>query len=404
MNDLLSVLISTLKARVTSLWTKLRYWTSWNFIKTKILTKIRNTLTSIFEVRPRNKDDYYPLFGLLISRRLARAVVIVVGIVCLCYFLWINPVADIAQGMETGVKVYSYNSLPLRFAEGNVKIKAKSGYIAYTGNVDEGYATGQGQLYDETGGLVYKGSFEKNEYHGLGTLYYPAGQIQYEGDFQNNQFEGQGTLYRENGTKNYNGKFAAGVFEGEGVLFNSSGVEVFNGTFHNGELVYTQLLGKTASRIAEQYTGARLVYQTDTETAVMLDDIDAFYVMPVENTSIEDETEVSNVYVGKSEFVYGDCRASTIAELRELLGAPIFEGNSYITFAEAAGIDWLIKKGRDIAVEVGMESNKPYEEVWNVEAYSPTTLVYLYVFQTKDATFTFISTDKDNSFFMYGIE
>ena len=86
MNDLLSVLLSTLKARITPIWTKLKYWTSWNFIKTKILTKIRNFLTTIFQVKPKDKDDYYPIFGWLISKKLARAIVIVVGILCVCYF------------------------------------------------------------------------------------------------------------------------------------------------------------------------------------------------------------------------------------------------------------------------------------------------------------------------------
>ena len=135
MNNLLSVLLSTLKARITPLWTKLRYWTSWNFIKANILTKIRNALNTIFQVKPKDKNDYYPFLGFLISRRLARAVVIVVGILCLCYFVWVNPIVNIKESMNSGEKIYNYNSLPLRFAEGNVKIKAKDGYVAYEGNV-----------------------------------------------------------------------------------------------------------------------------------------------------------------------------------------------------------------------------------------------------------------------------
>ena len=69
MNNLISVLLSTLKARITPIWTKLKYWTSWSFIKANILTKIRTALSNIFHVKPRNEDDYYPLFGYLISRR-----------------------------------------------------------------------------------------------------------------------------------------------------------------------------------------------------------------------------------------------------------------------------------------------------------------------------------------------
>ena len=223
MNNLLSVLLSTLKARITPIWTKLKYWTSWSFIRSKILTRIRVALTSVFQVKPRDKNDYYSVLGYLVSRRLARAVVVVMGILCLCYFLWVKPIANMADSVNTGDKVHSYNSFFLRFTEGPVKIKAKSGYVAYEGNVEKGYVSGQGRLYDETGGLVYTGNFEKNEYNGQGTLYYPIGQIKYEGEFQKNAFNGAGTLYRENGTKQYEGAFAEGVYEGEGTLYNPLG-------------------------------------------------------------------------------------------------------------------------------------------------------------------------------------
>jgi len=203
MNNLLSVLISSIKAKITSLVSRVRYWTSINFIKAVILTKVRNALSHIFEIKPRDKNDYYPLFGYLVSKRLARAIIVVVGILCLCYFVWVNPIVNIVDGMESGEKIYSYNSLPLRFIKGNVKIKAKSGYVAYEGNVEDGYVAGYGRLYDADGGMIYKGNFERNQYSGQGTLYYPVGQTQYEGEFKGNVFEGVGTLYRENGTRKY---------------------------------------------------------------------------------------------------------------------------------------------------------------------------------------------------------
>lgn len=404
MHNLLSVLLSTLKSRVTPLWTKLKYWTSWNFIQAKLLTKLRNALGSVFQVKPRDKNDYYPLFGYLISKRLARAIVIVVGILCLCYFAWVNPIINITEGMESGEKVYSYNSLPLRFAEGNVKIKAKAGYVAYEGNVEKGYVTGYGQLYDEDGGLIYKGNFDQNKYNGQGTLYYPIGQIQYEGTFENNIFEGEGTLYRENGTKQYAGQFAGGVFEGEGTLYDTSNAEIFKGNFHNGELTYSQLLGKSVSQIAELYTGSRLFYQDDTDWVVIMEDIDAFYVAATDNNSLKDDMKTSSIYVGKDEFVYGDYRITTIDELRAVLGAPIFEGNSYVTFPEAVGINWLQKKGREIPLEITIEAQQPFDEVWMVESYPVDALVYLYVFQADDLTYTFIANDRDSGFFMYELE
>jgi len=404
MNDLLSVLLSTLKARITPLWTKLKYWTSWNFIKTKILTKIRNALSSIFQVKPKDKHDYYPLFHYLISKRLARAIVIVVGILCLCYFVWVNPIVNIVEGVGKGEKVYAYNSLPLRFAEGEVKIKAKAGYIAYEGNVEKGYATGQGRLYDEYGSLIYKGNFDKNEYSGQGTLYYPVGQVKYEGEFQKNTFEGTGTLYRENGTKQYKGLFSEGVFEGEGTLYNAAEVAAFTGMFQNGELIYTQLLDKTPSEIAEYYTGDTTLYQSDNETIVIMEDIDAFYVTPAQSTDMDGEVKASTVYVGKNEFVYGDRRMTTIAEIRELLGNPVFEGNSYATFAENVGIHWLSQKGTEIPIDVKLQAQAAFDDVWTVEDYTKDSIVYLYVFVVQDISYTFITQDRNGEFFLYALE
>lgn len=404
MNNLISVLLSTLKARITPIWTKIKYWTSWSFIKANVLSKIRTALSNVFNVKPRHKADYYPLFGFLISRRLAHAVVIVVGILCLCYLVWVNPIGSISEGIGSAEKVYSYNSLPLRFAKGTVKIKAKAGYVAYEGNVEKGYTTGYGQLYNKDGCLVYQGNFEKNQFSGQGSLYFPIGQIQYEGEFQKNVFEGEGTLYRENGTKKYNGQFSRGEFEGEGTLYDASEKAVFQGSFHNGELVYTQLLGKSAEEIGTLYTGSRTIYQDGTDSVVILEDIDAFYVQSSENNSLDDTAKTTKVYVGKKEFIYGDYRISTVEELRKVLGTPVFEGNSYVTFPEAAAIDRMQKKGVEIPLEISMKAEHPYDEVNEVTDYDKDVLVYLYAFQAQDVTYTFICTDRNSDFCMYSLE
>lgn len=404
MNNLISVLLSTLKARITPIWTKLKYWTSWNFIKANILAKIKNALSKIFQVKPRHREDYYPVLGYLISRRLAHAIVIVVGILCLSYLVWVNPVANYTADSGEGLKTYSYNSIFLRFAKGNVRIRAKSGYIAYEGNVEKGYATGYGQLFNKEGGLVYKGNFAENKYSGQGTLYFPIGQMQYEGEFLNNTFEGNGILYRENGTRRYNGQFSNGEFEGEGVLYDAADREAFRGSFHNGEPVYTQLLGKSATEISDLYTGSRMMYQGDDGWVVVLEEIDAFYLEPAENSSLEDTAKTTAVYVAKDEFVYGEYRLSTIAELWEVFGAPVFEGNSYMTFQELAGADWLQDAGTELPLEPDMETRQLYDEVSVVTDYPTDVLVYLYAFQAGDVTYTFISADRDGSFFMYELE
>lgn len=404
MNNLISVLTSALKARITPIWTKLKYWTNWNFIRANGLARIRKALGRAFDVKPRSRQDYYPVFGYLISRRLAHAIVLVVGILCVSYLVWVNPIRSSLEGAGSGVKTYSYNSILLRFTEGTVRIRAKSGYIAYEGNVEKGYATGYGQLFDREGGLVYKGNFEQNQYSGQGSLYLPNGQLQYEGEFRNNEFEGTGVLYRENGARKYSGQFSDGSFEGEGVLYDSTDKEVFKGSFHNGEPVYTQLLGKSAEEIVPLYTGSRRIYQTDTGWVVVLEDIDAFYMQSSDNSSLEDTARTDAIYVGKDEFVYGESRSTTIAELRTVLGTPVFEGNSYATLQELAGADWMRKKGKELPSEFTLETRQLYDEVSTVTGYAADVLVYLYAFQVEDVTYTFVTTEKDGGFFMYYME
>lgn len=74
-NNLFSVLLSTIKSKITPIVTKLKYWLSPAFWQAKVLTKLREFLSRIFAVKPRHKRDYYGFFGWLVSRRLAHAVV-----------------------------------------------------------------------------------------------------------------------------------------------------------------------------------------------------------------------------------------------------------------------------------------------------------------------------------------
>lgn len=403
MNNLFLVLINTIKARFQSILTKLRYLTNGTYIRTTVISKIRRWLTNIFSVRPRNKKDYYSIFRWLVSKRLVHAIVIVIGVLSVCYLFWFDPIFDSSK-LGGGEKIYSYSSIPLRFAEGKVKIKAKSGYIAYNGDVSKGYATGQGELYASDGSVIYNGQFEKNKYNGNGILYYPVGQVKYKGEFKDNLFHGTGELYRESGTKQYAGNFEEGFEEGEGVLYDGSEKQIFMGTFHRGEVVYTQFLDKTASEIKELYTGRQTIYQKNTEYMVSLDDIDAFYAAETDSESLEDTLKSNRVYVAKDSIVYGSEEISDIESLKKVFGEPAFEGNSYVTFPEAVVISWLQEQGMVKKIDVALDAEQPYTELMNVNGYAQDALIYLYVFQMDDLNYIFMSEDRDSDFFMYAIE
>jgi hypothetical protein len=249
--------------------------------------------------------------------------------------------------------------------------------------------------------VVYRGAFEKNKYNGEGILYYPSGQAEYQGEFADNLFQGTGKLFRENGTMLYSGDFEAGLREGTGTLYNATETPVFTGSFHSDELVYSQLLGKSAADISNLYTGDKLIYIGDDEAVQMMPEIEAFYVADTTEESIEDSVVAEQLYVCKDTFIYGDSSCRTINEVKEVLGDPVFEGNSYVIFPEAVGIDWMQEQGSDVAIDVSLEAEHPLKESYNVLSYDGDAMVYLYVFQKEETSYTFICEDKDSTFFMY---
>ena len=46
-DNLFKVLITSAKAKVTPLVTKVKLWTSWNFIRTRVISKIRDFFASL---------------------------------------------------------------------------------------------------------------------------------------------------------------------------------------------------------------------------------------------------------------------------------------------------------------------------------------------------------------------
>ena len=403
MNSIFRMLINTIKVKFQRIYTKIRYWTDPVFIKTKLLVKVRQWLNKIFNVKPRNKKDYYTVLNWLVSKKLVHAIVVIIGLLCAMYLFFVNPVFDTSK-MKSGQRVYAYSSIPLKFVEGNVKIKAKAGYIAYDGAVSKGYATGQGNLYDSNGNLIYNGQFEKNQFSGMGTLYYPVGQRKYVGEFRNNLFNGTGEFFRENGTKLYSGEFENGYQEGNGILYDGSENQIFEGSFHRDEIVYSQLLNKTAADISQMYNGTQKLYTYSEQNVVELEDIDAFYVSESGEDSLDDSITAGAVYIAKNSIAYGAERISEIEDLKEIFGEPVYEGNSYISFPEAVVIDELQNQGKAQGIYCELEKSPVYDELTDVESYSQDTLIYLYVFNINDLNYSFVSNDKNSGFFMYSIE
>lgn len=407
--------------------TSVRRFTSPQYVLGRIVQRFGDLVSGLLDFKPRHEKDYYFFLRWMISRRLVNAAVILGGAVCLIYLFYFRPVSGDQDGIQ--VRTYRYSALPLRLTEGQVRIKARKGFIAYEGEVSRGYACGVGTLYGEDGQMIYEGEFDKNRYNGNGTLYFDSGQTKYtggfvdnlfegegvqywesggkcyEGDFSRNLFEGTGIQYRESGTRLYEGGFWQGMKEGEGTLYDGSGNTVFAGQFHLDDIVYTQLLGRTAENLQEIYTGEQRIYrsgQTD-ESVVCLGGIDALCLAKDGGTSLSDSPKYDVICVVKDSFGYGGKRIDTIEGLREAVGEPVYEGNSYMTFLEAVAIDILQGRGNVMDLKTGMDMTPVFDEVNTVNAFAADTVVYLHAYVIGERTYTFVSMGKKGAFFLYEI-
>lgn len=397
-HNIFQILWASLTAKITPLVTKIRLWTSWNYIKTRGTAKIRSFFTKIFDVRPRHKKDYYKVFGWLVSKRLAFAAAVVITTVCILYLVNLNLIRGISTS-GTQISKYSYDSLFLRFVDGMVQITGEDGYLAYEGEVEKGYVTGNGKLYNRDGVMIYQGQFQKNCYEGTGTQYYADGVLQYQGEFSSNLYEGTGKLYRETGSLRYNGEFSQGMLEGEGVLFDEGNNVVFQGNFSRNHIVYSDFLGKTTSEVAKVYTGKRDLYEDEEYFVVAMKDIDAVYVGAQDTNALDSSITVDTVYVLESTFPVGTEQLDTIGQLRDYFGTEDYEGQSLVTMPEAVCYGYLTQGNG----AYNLEMEYVYDDYRKVTGYADDAEVSLISFEKDGLIYTFVSGEQGEGFSFYSI-
>ncbi len=404
-DNLFSVLISTIKSRFASIVSKIKLWTSWNFIRTKVIGGIRDFFFKLLDVRPKHKNDYYTIFGWMVSKRLAYAIVIIIGVLSVWYITSTTKVFS-AFTSTGGLRTYKYDSLMLRLASKRVRITGKSGYLAYEGEVSKGYVNGNGDLYSPQGILLYSGTFEKNMYEGQGIQYFDSGAIHYNGNFHKNLYEGKGLLYRENGSQSYDGEFLAGMKSGKGKLFDTAGNLIYDGSFSSDSILYSELLGKTAEDVSKMYLGKQILYEDGSDssyTMVSLQDIKAIYVAEGDASASDDAATISSVLVLKDEFGYGEKKTNDIGALTELLGNPVFEGNTVVTLPEAVAVNQLNDLKYSVKGKVDMDTTAVFDDDIVVNNYDGTYSVYVYTYEKGGLAYTFICKERGGHFFFYEI-
>lgn len=387
MNKVFASLFSSIRAKATGLWNKVRLWTSPTFWQTQGAVKLREFFTKLFDIKPRHKKDYYPVLGWLISKRLAYALVIslCVGCLSLLYMLAPRP----APGGGGSPRAYRYNSAALKFYEGNARILAAKGYTAYIGAVGGGAANGRGVLYGADGGVVYEGDFADSRYNGEGVAYYSGSVPRYSGGFSDNLYSGAGKYYRQTGILEYEGEYAAGVRSGKGTLYNAAGGAVYAGSFRYDKPVYAELLGKTTAEAAELYTGASRLYSAADGACSEMDEIGVVCSLADGASSVRQEWTIDGVYAAEGAITVDGKRFESIKALAARFGAAEYEGLAAVTLAEAVAINRLRGEAVGRFGAVAITATADFDESLTVSAYDKSAEVYLTVFQSDGLLYTF---------------
>lgn len=404
MNSLFNTLITAVRAKFKKLYTKLRYWLQPAYWTKKLTTLFRKFFSTVFNVKPKDKKDYYPMLRWLVSKRLAFAIVIVLGVVSLFYLYTTLP-DNFFSGESTSISTYKYNAIPLKFYEGTVRILAEDGYLAYEGEVADAQCIGTGTLYNAQGGKVYEGDFANDKYNGVGTLYYNSGAVRYIGDFVDNVYQGTGTAYRSTGAVEYTGDFISGYRNGQGTLYNATAKEIYSGTFLMDDIVYAEFLDKSTTTVAQMYTGATEVYSTDYEYAVTMSEIDAVYSATDGSASLDGNWIVDGIYVLSSDFPVAADSLTTINQLTAYFGTPDYFGVAWVNLPEAVTLNLLAKSNPDLLGSVSMSMTTPYQGVNTVQGYDQDHQVYIYTYIQDGLLYTFYTTGAGQTdFVMYAIE
>lgn len=399
--NLVSVIKSVFQTKFMEVRRKLRMLLNPTAMRSQVLVKVRKLFMKLLDFRPEDQNDYYALGNWMISRRFVHAVVIFAGILSICYLIAVRPVSSASAG---DYKTYRYGAAALKFYNGKVRILGKSGYTAYIGEVMDGAVTGSGRLYNKNGEIVYEGEFSENKYNGNGKKYEPGNVLRYEGSFQDNEFMGEGLLYYGNGAKEYEGGFSEGKKEGEGTLYDSSGNLVYSGRFQNDHVILEELLGKTTEEVSKRYMGEKTIYQSDNDFSVVMNDIAAVYYGISGEDSLQGEWTVGGVYSLNDYFPAGRNTLTTIGELTEWFGAPVYEGNTVLYMTDAVAVNQISKKRDIFNGTVGMETTAELEDVITVESWDKNYFAYIYRFEKDGVQYTFFCKDRNQGFELYLVE
>lgn len=399
--NILGLLYKSLMAKLSPLKTRLFKWLNPAYLLAFVNRGVRQFFVRIFNIRPRDENDYYPVGAWLISKRLAIALLVIMTVLSLVYLRTVMP--DFSH--KSNLRAFRYDSVLLKYIKNSsVAILGKSGYLAYEGEVKNGICDGNGRLYDKDGNVVYAGEFARNMYNGRGKRYYPGGPVWYDGEFVDNVFNGKGRLNRPDATLEYNGDFLNGMKEGEGILYDASGNPVFSGVFVHDEILYKQLLSKTTEELNEVYLGKLSMTLYDGGFLSAMRPIDAICTGESGDDTLEGKAVINGVYVLKDQILVSGNSVGNARSLLETFGGLSYQGNTDLTVTDAFAASISDHASEALKRSIEIDSNDVLKDASTITGFSAALPVYVYVYSHEDCTYTFFTEREGGDFFMYLIQ
>ena len=161
------------------------------------------------------------------------------------------------------------------------------------------------------------------------------------------------------------------------------------------------MLGKTVADLSQSYKGHRDLYTTSYDSVGVMNDIDALYHASIDSEALDDSETIDSVYVLTDTFKYGNESINTIDGLEEVLGKPVYEGNSMVLLPEAVSINELSKTKTVINGPVEMELDQTFSDVAEVKSIDYSYVVYIYSYRKGDVMYSFVGDGTDNTFDFY---
>ena len=396
MNHIFETLLLTIRAKGIGFWTTARLLFNPTYWRVTLFSKLRIFFTSLWNVKPRDRLDYYTVYKWMVSKRLAFAIVIVIGIACGYFILMMQPVYGVSG--NDAIHAYDYDSIPLKYKSGVVKILAKDKHVAYVGNVIEGFCEGEGKLYDADNNLIYEGAFANSMFNGQGKLFYPSGSLKFDGTFVDNEFSGAGRHYAPSGTMSYEGSFLHGKEGGLGTKFNSAGNPILKGNFVFGGFAFAELLGKTTEQAAQMYMGKTQVYSIDAEYCVAMVEAGAVYAVEPAVQKLEDTLVIDRIFVEDSAVYLNGQELNNINDLTKSLGEPYYYGSTWITLPEA--VLFYNSAEKEAVEKPKLNLTETFQDVFTVVGYDKNQEVYIYVYPFEGLLYTFYCVSAEESGFL----